>query len=158
MLDIERYIPHRPPMRLVDNLVSETPQQVVTAFSVDRDHVFFDASVAGVPTWAGIEFMAQTAAVWLGLADERAGRAIAPAFLISTRHYTVTQPVFAVGESFQVAVEVALQEEQIVSFNGRVYSSDNAKGYLAEAVFSAFRPDDAEAYLAASEPPGLSRW
>lgn len=158
MLDIERYIPHRPPMRLVDNLISETPQKVVAALTIERDHVFFDSSVAGVPAWAGIEFMAQTAAVWLGLADERAGRHIAPAFLISTRHYTAHKPVFALGDSLHVAVEVALFEEQIVSFNGRIFSPSHEKNNLAEAVFSAFRPDDAAAYLAASEPPGLGRW
>ncbi|UTF59736.1 hypothetical protein [Gilvimarinus sp. DA14] len=158
MLDIERYIPHRPPMRLVDRVVSASPNKVVSSLQVSRDNIFYDDQLGGVPAWAGIEFMAQTAAVWLGLADERAGRAIAPAFLVSTRHYSANVPVFAEGACLDVAVEVAVSEAQVVAFNGSIYASAHSDHHLVEAVFSAYRPDDATGYLAASEPPGLNKW
>ncbi|MCP8900122.1 hypothetical protein [Gilvimarinus xylanilyticus] len=154
-MDIERYIPHRLPMRLIDRLVLSEPDKVVTEATISTDNAFYAAVQQGVPAWTGIEFMAQTAAVWLGLADERAGRSIEPAFLISARQYHAHQPVFALGQVLRVEVKVGLFEAQIVSFSGRIVDAGDPQWVLADAEFSAFRPDDPDAYLAASEPPGL---
>lgn len=154
-MNIERFIPHRMPMRLIERLVASEPETVVTKATITAENLFFAPEQNGVPACVGIEFMAQTAAVWLGLADERAGRPIEPAFLISARQFNAHQPTFVLGQHLRVEVGVDLFEAQMVSFSGRIVDADDPHKVLAEAEFSAFRPDDADAYLAASEPPGL---
>ncbi|HEV8078587.1 MAG TPA: 3-hydroxylacyl-ACP dehydratase, partial [Marinobacter sp.] len=85
MKPVANYIPHQPPMRLIGELLSVEEYQVVVDARVSTDNVFFSADAGGVPTWVGIEYMAQAAAVWVGLHCERRGRPIAPAFLLSSR-------------------------------------------------------------------------
>ncbi|MDO3383471.1 ApeP family dehydratase [Gilvimarinus algae] len=153
---IERYIPHRPPMQLVERLVSGEERRVVVASSIAHDNAFFDPALNGVPAWAGIEFMAQTAAVWVGLEDERLGREVRPAFLISSRQYNAFVPVFDVGAELEITVDVSMVEDPVVAFKGRIAQTNGTEGerLLAEAIFSAFRPEDYKNYLSASEPTG----
>src|SRR5690625_7704790 len=99
MTDISAYLPHRPPMRLVERLVSESPQTTVTEARVTEDNVFYDPALGGVPSWVGLEYLAQTAAVWLGLDCQRHNRPVQPAFLVSSRSFDAEQPVFALGET-----------------------------------------------------------
>jgi len=146
------YIPHQPPMRVIGELIAAEEYQVVAAASVDADNVFFNADMGGVPAWVGIEYMAQAAAVWVGLHCERRGRPIAPAFLLSSRQYTAHQPVFTLGQQLKVQVHADLVEEPIVAFTGKI--TDDSGHLLVEAIFSAYQPDDLEAFLQQSDPEG----
>lgn len=150
MTDITAYLPHRPPIRLVERLVSETPKHTVTEARVTDDNVFFDPALGGVPSWVGLEYLAQTAAVWLGLDCERHNRAVQPAFLVSSRSYNAEQPVFALGETLRISVSPDLIDGSLVAFSGHIHDQQGA--LLVEAMFAAFQPEDPEAYLEASEP------
>lgn len=150
MSDIADYIPHKPPMRLVEHIVEVDSEHVITEAAVRPDNVFYETDPAGVPAWSGLEYMAQTAAVWVGAECLRAGRSIEPAFLISSRHYSAALPTFPEGETLRISVTPTLIEGPLVAFTGEIH---NARGErLVEAIFTAFQPDDVNAYLAASEP------
>lgn len=150
MTDISVYLPHRPPMRLVEHLVSESPQTTVTEAQVRDDNVFFDPALGGVPSWVGLEYLAQTAAVWLGLDCRRHNRPVQPAFLVSSRSYSAEQPVFALGETLRISVSPNLIDGSLVAFSGHIHNRQGA--LLVEAMFAAFQPEDPEAYLEASAP------
>lgn len=145
MIDIQDVIPHRPPMRLIDSLHSQAAMQVTTTAGVNEQSLFYDAAVNGVPAWVGLEYMAQTAAVWIGLRDHQQGRTPEPAFLVSARQYQAHEPVFPLGSHFYIEVTVKLMDANIVSFVGKIYD-DSGKNW-ADALFTAFRPDDVQAYL-----------
>lgn len=136
-------------MRLVDTLLSSSALDVEVEASIRQDNVFYDASRGGVPAWTGIEYMAQTAAVWVGLEDTRANKKIEPAFLISSRQYTAHKSLFALDEPLRICVHVDLINGPLVAFSGTIHSR---AGLLAEAIFTAYRPDDVAAYMAATEP------
>lgn len=145
MTDIQRYIPHRPPMRLIDGLHSHTDMQVVTTAHITEKSGFFDRDAGRVPAWVGLEYMAQTAAVWIGLRDEAAGREPEPAFLVSSRQYQAHEPGFGADTRLYIQVDVKLLDTNIVSFTGKIY--DDSGKVWADALFTAFRPDDVQAYL-----------
>lgn len=144
-MDVSAYIPHEPPMRLVDTIEAYTDKSVTTATQITPEVAFYDSDAEGVPTWVGLEYMAQTAAAWVGLNDERCGRPVEPAFLVSSRQYRATQPFFPKGERLLTHVKVELVEGEIVSFSGRIVNT--AGEQCAEAVFTAYRPDDVQDYL-----------
>jgi predicted hotdog family 3-hydroxylacyl-ACP dehydratase len=145
MRDVCRYIPHRPPMVLIDTIHDFADDRVTTTTHITPQAPFFRQEENGVPAWVGLEYMAQTAAVWIGLDDERCGREVEPAFLVSSRQFTASVPVFPAGETLYTQVQVHLVEQFIVVFNGRI---TNAEGELrAEALFTAYRPEDVRAYL-----------
>lgn len=137
-------------MRLIDEIVEADDDQVSVSARVTRDNVFFSAEEAGVPAWVGIEYMAQAAAVWVGRHCERLGRPIQPAFLISSRQFNALAPVFGEGEVLRVTVVAELVEPPIVAFRGRIETLAGQR--LAEAIFSAYQPEDVAAFLRESEP------
>ncbi|WP_339615831.1 hypothetical protein [uncultured Gilvimarinus sp.] len=152
-MSLANYIPHQAPMRLVDTLLSSSPLEVEVEAHILADNIFYDASRGGVPAWTGIEYMAQAAAVWVGIEDTRLSKPIEPAFLISSRQYTAHCPLFALGEPLRIRVHADLVDGPLVAFRGTIH---NRTGLLAEAIFTAYRPDDIAAYMAATEPQTLS--
>lgn len=145
MLDVSHYLPHKPPMVLIDGLESSTDMSVNTLTHITPEAGFYDAAIAGVPSWIGLEYMAQSAAVWVGLDNERKGHPIQPVFLVSSRQYTAAEPVFPLGESLHIQVKVELIEGEIMAFSGRIL--DAAGQLRAEALFTAYRPVNVQNYL-----------
>lgn len=137
-------------MRLVEQVVMVSAEQAITESTVADDNIFYDADLKGLPAWVGLEYLAQTAAVWLGAECERRGNPIKPAFLLSTREYTAEQPVWPSGERLRVQVRPEWFDLPLVSFVGEVLNYQGEP--LVKAVFSAYQPEDFEQYLSASEP------
>src|SRR5690625_7508072 len=108
-------------MRLVERLVSESPHTTVTEARVTEDNVFYDPGLGGVPSWVGLEYLAQTAAVWLGLDCQRHNRPVEPAFLVSSRAFDAEQPVFALGETLRMSVHPHLTDGPLVRFRGSLH-------------------------------------
>ncbi len=144
-MKVEDYIRHRPPMRLVEEVVEGGEDGVSTTLVIRRDSTFFSEQLKGVPGWVGLEYMAQTAAVWVGMDDLRHQRPVELGFLVSARQYQVKQPVFPLDSHLRVTVRRQFGEDGIVVFNGEI-RSDNGEE-LASAHFTAYRPDDVNAYL-----------
>lgn len=142
---IEDYLRHTPPMRLVDELLDTEENSVTTAVTITRDCTFFSDELQGVPAWVGLEYMAQSAAVWVGLDNVRHNRPVELGFLVSARQYQAHQPVFPLGERFIVKVNRQFGEDAIAVFDGVIHAA-NGESY-AEAQFTAYRPDDVNAYL-----------
>jgi predicted hotdog family 3-hydroxylacyl-ACP dehydratase len=154
MNDVSRYIPHRPPMILIDAIDSYSEESVATTTRITLHSPFYSHADDGVPAWVGLEYMAQTAAVWVGLDDERYGRAVEPAFLVSARSFEAAVPVFTTGETLLTEVRVQLRDGEIVAFVGRII---NGEGELrAEAQFTAYRPRNVQAYLQRQNPPPIT--
>jgi predicted hotdog family 3-hydroxylacyl-ACP dehydratase len=148
-MKLSQLIPHQPPMRLLDTLVSSSERDIEVTAQITTANAFYDPESQAVPAWTGIEYMAQTAAAWVGLQDLNAGKTVEPAFLISSRQYTAHCAQFALGQTLRVWVHAHLIEGPLVAFNGAIKHNETL---LAEAVFTAYRPDDVAAYLAAAEP------
>lgn len=148
-MSLAQYIPHQAPIRLIDTLLSHSSLEVAVEANIREDNVFYDASRGGVPAWAGIEYMAQAAAVWVGLGDTLENKNIEPAFLISSRQYTAHGSLFVLGEPLRICVRADLIDGPLVAFTGTIY---NATELLAEATFTAYRPEDVAAYMLATEP------
>lgn len=150
MMAIADYISHQPPMRLVERIVEVNRERAITESTIGPDNAFYDPGEQGVPAWAGLEYMAQTAAVWVGAECLRVGTAIEPAFLISSRHYNAERTVFARGKTLRVSVTPELINGPLVAFVADI--RDGAGRQVAEANFTAYQPEDIDAYLQGSEP------
>ncbi len=146
---VTHYIRHRPPMLLVDEIASADLEYAATRTTIKTDNLFFDASKGGVPAWAGVEIMAQTAGVWVGMEDERQGVPPELGFLLGSRSYDAFQPIFHEGETLHTTVKAVFINLPMVVFEGEMKNS--AGICIAKGEFTAFRPDDVEAYLLGKE-------
>ena len=60
--NLEKILPHNPPMILIDTLdeVCIDEGYVCSSVTISDDKIFYDSTIDGMDSFVGIEFMAQT--------------------------------------------------------------------------------------------------
>lgn len=137
---LEDVLPHRPPMVLLDEIVSvdEEDRSLVARATIRKEWS---------ENWAAIELMAQAAAALAGVSDRISGSTL-PArigFLLGTRRMKLHVPSFEVGKAYEVTAKDVFSDAESASFECTVRDGGTV---VAEAVLNAYRPTDAKAFLA----------
>ncbi len=136
---IAQVLPHRDHMLLLEELVSFSPEQVVTALTIRPDTTFFDG-VGGVPAWVGMEYMAQTASVFSGIEDRRAGIEPRVSALLGSRAYHAKDAVFPLGARLLVRATLVMRDDNdLAVFDCDIEHEGNR---LAWGDIKAIRPQD----------------
>lgn len=147
LLPIENYVPHRDAMLLLDRLLSADSDSAVAEVTVPRGGLF--QHDAGMPSWVGIEYMAQTVAAWSGWNARHKGQAVKIGFLLGSRKYEAAQAFFAPGTRLVVSVHCDLMGDNgLGMFDCRIHTEDEKE--LASARISVFEPEDGKAYIPTS--------
>lgn len=132
-LPIHHYLPHRPPMLLLDKLMAVSPDTCHCQVKISQHGVLapFLTPEHDLPAWFGLEIMAQTIAVWSGWHQRQAGAAeIALGMLLGTRKYQVTQACFRAESTLDIHIQLLARDERIGSFDASVTAQDT---HLAHA-------------------------
>jgi predicted hotdog family 3-hydroxylacyl-ACP dehydratase len=103
---IESLIPHRGAMRLLDRVLEVDGEHVLAEVDVPFDGLF--VRDGQVPSWVGIEYMAQAVAAWAGARARQQGGAPRPGLLLGTRRYEVQCDGFASGATQRVEARCEL--------------------------------------------------
>jgi len=140
---IEAYVPHRGAMRLIDRVVAVDEAHAVAELDVPDDGLFVHDGA--VPAWVGIEYMAQTVALWAGARAMRAGGAPAIGFLLGSRRYEAGVAAFPGGATLRVEARCEMAGDNGlgvfdcgIAMNGDI---------VATARLSVFEPKDGSALL-----------
>jgi predicted hotdog family 3-hydroxylacyl-ACP dehydratase len=143
--DIDTLVPHSGAMSLLDRLVAADTETLDAEVAIGPDTLFLEAD--GVGAWVGIEYMAQAVAAHAGHGARLRGEAVRVGFLLGTRRYTCTRPVFPVGSVLRIHVERVLQGENgLGAYDCRIGdASDGAP--IASATITVFQPDNVEEFL-----------
>jgi len=73
-----------------------------------------------VPAWAGIEYMAQTIAAYVGIKARQANEPIRMGFLLGTRRYSSNVAAFKVGATLTIRAEKIMQDDGLGVFDCRI--------------------------------------
>jgi predicted hotdog family 3-hydroxylacyl-ACP dehydratase len=103
---IERLIPHRGAMRLLDRVLQVDDEQVVAEVDVPFDGLF--VRDGAVPSWVGIEYMAQAVAAWAGARARKQGGVPHAGLLLGTRRYEAHCDGFASGARLRIEAHCEL--------------------------------------------------
>ncbi|NML42588.1 hotdog family protein [Ramlibacter sp. G-1-2-2] len=103
---IENFIPHRAGMRLIDRLLEVDDEHVVAEVDVPFGGLF--VRDGQVPSWIGIEYMAQTVSAWAGSRARGSGGQPRPGLLLGSRKYEVHCEGFPSGAKLRVEARVEL--------------------------------------------------
>jgi len=124
------FVLHREPMLLLDSLVDIGPGFAVCEWHVLDSNVFIVPGF-GVPAYVGIEYMAQTIAVYAGARARVRGLSPPLGFLLGTRHYQARIQYFDVGETYRlVCRELIRDSEGMGSYDCQIMLHDRS---VAEA-------------------------
>jgi predicted hotdog family 3-hydroxylacyl-ACP dehydratase len=145
---LESLLPHGPDMTLLHRFVSYDAARSVLAADVDERAVFFEG--AGVPAWAGIEYMAQAIAAHAGYEALRRGEPPAVGFVLGTRAYESFVDEFPNGCTLTITVEPQVVDGGFSAF-GCTIETDRV---VATAVVNVYRPsaDELARFRERSEP------
>jgi predicted hotdog family 3-hydroxylacyl-ACP dehydratase len=136
-IDVEKLIPHRHPMRLVEEVVTIDEDAVETS-SVVRD-TWPTAEHGCVRTVVLVELIAQSAAVLQGWKERRENDTALGGLLVGIQHATLTRPTVPVGARLLCTVRISHGLTNYLAFEGEV--KDEAGAVWLTGAIQAFRPD-----------------
>lgn len=97
-------LPHRGRAVLIDAVLEESADCIRAGAHITASHPFFVAG-HGVPSWAGIELMAQAIAAHAGLENRRCQRRPRLGMLLGTRRYQTETAWFPEGARLEILAE-----------------------------------------------------
>jgi predicted hotdog family 3-hydroxylacyl-ACP dehydratase len=104
------FLLHRPPMLLLDYVVEAGAEQTLCEWHVTSTAAFV-VPERGVPSYVGIEHMAQCVAVHAGVRSRLAGLGPPLGFLLGTRHYRAQVEYFSLGRTYRAACRELIRDE-----------------------------------------------
>ncbi|EKE76666.1 3-hydroxydecanoyl-ACP dehydratase [Gallaecimonas xiamenensis] len=142
----DQYIAHRPPMALLQEVLEVGDDFARCRLVVDPQSPF--ATPEGVPSWVGIEYMAQTIAVYAGYLAEQAGEPVKPGFLLGTRRLEADFDFFYLGDWVEIEARRALMQEDGLSVFTCLIQTPKGQ---QKAQLTVYQPQDASAFLAGAQ-------
>lgn len=141
---LEQMLPHKPPMVLVDRLISHNNHSAVVEATIKSDYPFTGRSIG---SWVGLELIAQSVAVLAKLTKQANSDKASLGFLLGSRAFTAHIPEFTPGQ--KVLVEIELESigtgQVTVNAHGRV--RDVFGQVICEGALTLYEPNDDALYL-----------
>jgi predicted hotdog family 3-hydroxylacyl-ACP dehydratase len=135
-------LPHSGPMVLIGEPASSGEGWTEATVRIGEDCPFYRPG-RGVPSWIGLEYMAQTVALYAGINARRAGKDIQIGLLLGSRRYDVRTEYFRLGSLLCIHVQEVWEDTQMAVFDCVITEGE----CLAEAQLNVFRPVDTAAFL-----------
>jgi predicted hotdog family 3-hydroxylacyl-ACP dehydratase len=126
---------HRAPMLLLDEIVGLDESSVTARVRIGSQSPFFDGS--GVPSYVGLEYMAQACGAFVGALAVAAGRAPRIGYLLGTRNFVARIGRFASGDELDVVATCVYRDEEMGAFDCRIRRGE---AVLAEAQLNVYQP------------------
>ena len=146
MMKAAEFLHQKAKMALLDDIVS-----------VDHDSLTLTATVTigletmfcegdGVPSYVGIEYMAQSIAAFSNIPKPGATpKKVSFGLLLGSRKYVCHHPKFLVGSTVYITVEQLYYDNSIASFSGAISVDDTC---YCEAQLMVYHPPSVDDFLA----------
>lgn len=138
MYELEELLPHRKPMLLLDEAINVAEKSAEATVTISSAAAFFVQS-KGVPSWIGVEYMGQTAALIAGWQLKNGITQPHLGLLLGTRKYTASCAWFAPADRLRItADEVAVVGQGLATFYCEIRHMEQGR-LLASAKLSVMR-------------------
>jgi predicted hotdog family 3-hydroxylacyl-ACP dehydratase len=139
---VEELVPHSGKMSLLTEITGYGDDWLSAQVEITEHSMFADKR--GVPSWVGLEYLAQAIGAYAGLKERRKGERPKLGFLLGTRKYSCDSDYFVPGDVLTLKVVCNLQGENGLSAFDCVLQGN---GCQANASLNVFQPDDAEKFF-----------
>lgn len=132
---LSAFLPHRPPMRMLDELVHHDAERAVCAKTFHAGEAFVEGEAACA--LVALELFAQTAAAHFGYAGMQRGAPMGTGALLGSRKIELFTPALPVGERLLVEVRQTLVMPPMAQFDCNLRGTDGrllAEGTINVAV------------------------
>jgi predicted hotdog family 3-hydroxylacyl-ACP dehydratase len=140
---VEDLVPHRGAMSLLDTIDDYGPDWLRAGVTPRRSTPF--AQARGVPTWVGIEYMAQAASAFGGIEQVQQGFKPSIGLLIGSRYYRAVHTFLEFDAPLVVLATIAMRDaEDFAAYECTLTAGDRR---VAECTLKAYRPRDLSPHL-----------
>lgn len=129
-------------MLLLDDVLGYDETALTALALVATTNPFVTAE--GLPSYVGVELMAQACGAWAGVHALSRGEAVRLGFLLGTRRYSATVPWFRLGQRLEVSARITFQDQGMGVFACCIEGEGKR---LAEAQLSVFQPEEGDEML-----------
>lgn len=143
---VPELLPHSGTMVLIDETIDAGKDWVTAGVRIGEDSLFYEQGL-GVPAWVGIEYMAQTVALYSGIRAKQAGEEVKIGLLLGTRRYQAMTDYFRLGSYLRLHACEEWQDGQMAVFDCRIDGDE----CLATARLNVYRPRDITAVIEGQE-------
>ncbi len=137
--ELEALLPHRAPMVLLSEVIDYDENLATARIHISAQSPFFDHELGGVPSWVGLEYMAQTIGIWAGHQQRLRNKPVQAGFLLGCRSYDCNTAVFPAGCTLQSAARPVYTDDSGIGAFDCTIETD---GIRATAQIKAFRPQN----------------
>lgn len=131
-------LPHRPPMLLINRIIELSAHSASALVTISESTAFFRPGL-GVPSWIGLEYMGQTAALIGGYQLQQGALTAHLGFLLGTRSYQVDTAYFPVHCQLLIQCQQkAVVGEGLAQFDCTILNRSNDHA-IARATLSVYR-------------------
>ena len=141
----EKLLPHAHPMILLDAVDSYGEDFAQALVTPGPDSPFADPA-GNVPSWVGMEYMAQTIAIFAGIQARQQGLPIKVGLLLGTRSYNIEVEQFCCHQLHSVHVQQIITDGSLSAFDCTISSVGNP-AVLAQAVINAYQPENIDDFF-----------
>lgn len=132
-------LPHKPPMVLLDAVLSTTTTGATVKVNI-RPGIPFYVAGYGVAAHVGLEYMAQACGVYAGLQSLEQNEPVKMGFLLGTRNFQAITDWFADGAELIVDVNEVLRQDSLGVFDCSITAGGTV---LAHSQLTVYQSDAA---------------
>lgn len=144
---VRSLLPHSGGMVLIGEPAAFGDNWAAASVRIGEDSLYY-RSRRGVPSWVGVEYMAQTIALYAGINARQTGEDIKIGLLIGCRRYEADTEIFSLGSLLSIHVDGVWQDNQLAVFDCVIKTSVE----VARAQLSVFSPTDKASFLESQAP------
>lgn len=141
---LESLVPHSRSMVLIDEPYDAGDNWANASVRISEDCMFYKPGF-GVPTWVGVEYMAQTIALYAGIRATQRGKPITVGFLLGTTRYSAELDFFRLGSALRVTANESWRDNQMAVHDCTI--EDQRGATIAVAELKVFKPKDPIAFF-----------
>lgn len=148
--NLETLLPHRSPMLLLSAVLDYDDTIAHALVHIQTTSPFFDAALGGVPSWVGMEYMAQTIGIWTGHQQLTSNKPVQAGFLLGCRSYNCNTAVFPVGCSLKLSARPIYRDDSgLGAFECVIETANtnNSESIHASAQIKAFLPKNPKDFV-----------
>ncbi len=142
----EILLPHSGNMVLLDQVLSYDEHSLTAQAHIDANHILLPEHAQALPSYLGIEILAQAIGAWAGAHALDRGDKVRLGFLLGTRKLSISIPSIPLGTDLWVKIDLSWQDESGMGvFDGKLIAQQAIGAYppnstLLECALNVFSP------------------
>ncbi len=143
-------LPHKSPMILISDIRSfDIEKGILVAHThIQKKDVLYQSEINGIPTYAALEYMAQSIGCFVGLYDLQKDPNKKPGvgFVLGSRKLQIQKPVLEENQDYCIKVCALFCDDNLASFECIMYNEKTNEEF-ANAIINAYRPENIDTFM-----------